>query len=176
MKRAKILALVALVLLVVVACHIAAAKSTKEKKCKKPVLPPAAAAAIKKAFPQATVGEIEREKEGVVLYEVELDQNGQKIEVEVTTAGQIVEVEMEVAQEDLPEAVAKTLANLAGDAKVKKIEKEKTLAVIKVVVLKKPQVVYEAEFVKDGKEVEVKIAEDGKLVGKEVADHDDDDD
>jgi len=167
--------LVTVVLLVVVVGHIAAAKSTKGKKGKKPVLPPAAVAAIKKAFPKASIDEVKREKEVVVLYEVELEGNGKDVEVKVTPAGQIVEVETKVVQGDLPEPVAKTLANLAGDAEVKEVEKKEIRAVIKVVELKKSQVVYEAEFVKNGKEVEVKIAEDGKLVGKKAGDGDDED-
>ena len=175
MKRAKMLAVVPVLLAVVVACHVAGAKNANGNKGRTPALPPDAAAAIKKAYPQATVGKIEREKESVVLYEVELDQNGEKLDVKVSSAGQVVEVENEVAQASLPETVAKALANLAGDAKVKKVERAKILAVITVVALEKPQIVYEAEFMKDGKEVEVKIGEDGKLLGKEVDDEDEED-
>lgn len=172
-KPAKIIALAGLAVLVLAAWHVAAAKAKKENK---PVLPPAAAAAVKKAFPKATIDEVEREREGVVLYEVELKQNGKEVEVEVSPGGQIVEVGRKVAKGDLPKAVAKTLAKLAGDAKIKEIEKEEIHAVVKLVRLKKPQVVYEAEFVRNGKEVEVRIAPDGRLLGKEVEDEEDDDD
>lgn len=172
-KPAKMIVLASLAVLVLTAWHVAAAKDKKEGN--KPVLPPAAAAAIKKAFPKATIDEVEREREGVVLYEVELKQNGKEVEVEVSPDGQIVEVGRKVAKGDLPKAVAKTLARLAGDAKINEIEKEEIHAVVKLVKLDKPRVVYEAEFVRNGKEVEVRIAPDGKLLGTEVDDDDDDD-
>ena len=44
-----------------------------------------------------------------------------------------------------------------GDAKIKKVEKEEVRAVVQVVTLKKPVVVYEAEFVKGGKTYEIVI-------------------
>ena len=175
-KTGKTIVLASLAVLVLATWHVAAAKGKKEGKGSKPVLPPAAAAAIKKAFPKATIDEVEREKEGVVLYEVELKQDGKEVEVEVSPDGQIVEVSREIAKGDLPKAVAKTLAKLAGGAKIREIEKEEIHAVVKLVKLRKPLVVYEAEFVRNGKEVEVKIAEDGRLVGKEVEDEKDDDD
>ncbi len=174
-KPSKMIVLVGLILLVCAAWHVAAAPAGKEKMGKKPALPSAAAAAVKKAFPKATVGKIEREKEGIVLYEVELEQNGKEFEVEVTAYGRIVSMEKKVARTDLPGPVARTLAREAGDAKIEEIEKEKIHAVVKLVILDTPQIVYEAKFVQNGKTIEVKIAEDGKLLGKEVEDDDDDD-
>ena len=41
--------------------------------------------------------------------------------------------------------------------------------------LDRPKVTYEAEIIKDGKESEVKIASDGKLLSKKVEDDDDKD-
>ena len=172
-KRVWMVVLVVLGVLALAGWHVAAAK---EKKAKKGTLPPSAAAAIKKAFPKATLKEVEREKKGVVLYEVELKQNGAELEVQVTAEGQIVEVEQEVARAELPQAVAAALAKLAGGAKVKEIEKKEVRAVVKLVELRRPEVVYEAEFVQDGKEVEVKISADGKLLGKEVESEDEEND
>ena len=184
--RAKLIVLVSMVAIVLAAWHVATAEGDKSKKAKtrKVVLPTAAAAAVKKAFPKATIDEVERERESIALYEVELQRDGKEFEVVVTPDGQIVAVEKQVARGDLPEAVAKKLADLAGDAKIKQIEKEEIHAVVKVVKLKKPKVVYEAEFVKDGKEIEVKITVDGKLLGTKAEktakherhDKDDDDD
>lgn len=166
-KPERILVVVGLVVLTLAAWNVAAATG---KKWKKGGLPPAAEAAVKKAFPNATLGKVERGKESVVLYEVYLVQDGKKMEVEVSADGLIAETEEEVAEGDLPEAVAKTLRELAGDGKVKEIEKSKTLAVVKLVKLAKPLVVYEIKIVKDGKEFEVGITEDGKSLGKKVED------
>lgn len=174
-KPARTMVLVSLVVLVFAVWGLGTATG-KQKKGKSPVLPKAAAAAIKKAFPKATIDEIELEKEGVVLYEVELEQGGKELEVTVSPDGQIVEVERKVSKADLPDAVAKTLARLAGDAKIKEIEKEEIHAVVKLVKLRKPKTVYEAEFVKDGKEIEVKIAADGTLLSEEIEEEGDDDD
>jgi uncharacterized membrane protein YkoI len=174
-KPGKIIVWASLAVLVLAAWHVAGAKNEKENEPKGPALPAAAADAVKKAFPKATIEEVEREREGLVLYEVELKADGKEIEVEVTPDGQIVAVEREVAKEDLPEAVAKALGKLAGDAKIQEIEKEEVHAVLKLVKLDTPRVVYEAEFMQNGKEVEVKIAGDGTLLGREVEDEDDDD-
>ena len=174
--RIRTTVLVSLAVFVLAAWYVVAGVSEKGKGHGKPVLPPAAAAAIKKAFPTATIKEVEREKEGIVLYEVELKRNGGDVEVEVTADGQIVAVESKVKKADLPAPVAKTLARLAGRAKIKEIEREKIYAVVKMVKLAKPQVVYEAEFVRNGKEIEVKIAEDGKFLGEKVKDEEDDED
>ena len=175
-KPARIVVLAGVVVLVLAAWQVGAAKGKRDRKGKKAVLSPAAAAAIRKAFPGAAIDEVEREKEGVVLYEVELKRNGKEIEVELTPGGQIVEVGRKVARVDLPEAVARALAKLAGRAKVKEIEREEIHAVVKLVKLQKPRVVYEAEFVRDGKEVEVKIAENGTVLVREIEDDDDNDD
>jgi len=171
-KSRNAIALISLAVLVFAGWSIVTAK---DKKSSRAVLPAAATRAIKKAFPKAAIGQVERERESVVLYEVELEQDGREVEVEVTPGGRIVEVERAVTKGELPDAVAGALAKLAGDAKIKEIEKVEIHAAVKVVKLRKVRVVYEAEFIKDGKKVEVKIAENGKFLGKEVDDDGDDD-
>jgi len=143
-----------------------------------PGLPPAAADAVKAEFPGAVVGEMEQETEdGVAVYEVELTRGGKEMEVTVTADGTIVEVETEIAQADLPKAVAAAIAKAAGGAKLTEIEREETRAVVrdgKLVKLDKPKVTYEAEFLKDGREVEVEVAPDGKILKTETEDDDED--
>lgn len=173
-KTGKMAVMAGMAMLVLATWHVAAAKPAKRKKAGKPALPPAAAAAIRKAFPKATIDEVERETASIVLYEVELKQGRKEIEVQVSRGGQIVEIGRRVAKVDLPKAVARTLAKLAGDARIREIEREEIHAVIKFVKLKKPLVVYEAEFVRNGKEIEVRIAPDGTLLAREVEDDDDD--
>ena len=167
------LVLVGLAVLVL-ACWNATGAKPEMKKHKKHKLHPAAAVAIQKAFPDATVGKVEREKESLVLYEVELEQSGKKMEVTVAADGLIVEIENDVARSDLPAPVAAALTKLAGNGKIKEIEKEKTHAILKLVKLDTPKVVYEVELVQDGKDVEVKIDQNGKVLSRKTA-HDEDD-
>lgn len=65
----------------------------------------------------------------------------------------------------VPAAVKATILREAKGAKIEEIEKE----------TKKGKTVYEAEFVVDGKEIEIKVAPDGKLLSREVEEDDDDD-
>jgi len=162
--------------LVFAAWHVALAEGQKASKRKRLVLPAAAAAAVKKAFPKASIEEVEREEVSLALYEVEIEQGDSEAEITVTSDGQIVEVEKEVAASALPKAVAMTLKKLAGGAKVEEIERVEVHAVLKLVKLAKVKVVYEAEFVRDGKEVEVRIGADGKLLATVIDDDEDDDD
>ena len=147
---------------------------------KHPILSSAAVESIKAAFPNATIGEVEAEKEdGLDLLEVELTLDGKEIEVTVSPDGVIVEVETEVAMKDLPKAVADAIAKAAAGAKVEEIEREETRAVVrdgKLVKLDQPKITYEAEFLKDGKEVEVEVAADGTILSTETEDEGEDDD
>ncbi len=56
-------------------------------------LPAAVEAAIKALYPQAVIEEVQVEQEGLKVYEVELEQNRQDVEVTVAPDGTIVEVE-----------------------------------------------------------------------------------
>jgi len=137
-------------------------------------LPAAAADAIKAAFPKAKIEEVEVEKEeGVTLYEVELEQDDAETEVEVAADGTIVEIETEIAAKDVPEAVLQAIHAADPDARLEEIEKTEVLAEIKkaeddqpaqLVKLTTPKVLYEAELKKDGKEGEITVAADGKII------------
>ncbi|MHC4563541.1 MAG: PepSY domain-containing protein [Planctomycetota bacterium] len=141
---------------------------------KPPVLPEQAAAAIETEFPDAEIAEVERERVGVVLYEVEFERDGEEVEVTVTAEGQIVAIEREMDEDDLPETVVTTLAEHAGEAEIEEVEAEEVRAELKFVPVAKPRVVYEVEFHNDGREVELTIDANGKLLGKGV-EHEDDD-
>ena len=69
-----------------------------------------------------------------------------------------------VTIDQVPAAVKATILKEAGDHKITEIEKE----------TKDGKTIYEAEWVADGKEIEIKVAEDGTLLGKETEDADDD--
>ncbi len=137
-------------------------------------LPSAAADAIKAAFPEAEIEEVEVEEEdGLTLYEVELEQDDMEMEVEVAPDGTIVEIETEIAQKDVPEAALQAIQAADADAKIEEIEKVEIRAEVKksqlapaaqLVKLDEAKIVYEAELEKDGKEGEITVAADGKVV------------
>jgi len=76
------------------------------------------------------------------------------------------EHEKKVTIDQVPEAVRATILKEAGKNKIEEIEEE----------TKNGVTVYEAEWHEGGKEVEIKVAADGKLLKKEIEDDDEDDD
>jgi len=74
--------------------------------------------------------------------------------------------EEKVTIDQVPAAVKATILKEAGDHKITEIEKE----------TKDGKTIYEAEWIADGKEIEIKVAEDGTLLSKETEDADDDKD
>ncbi len=76
------------------------------------------------------------------------------------------ENEQGVSLDQLPPAVKATILAEAKGAQVREIERENT----------KNGVVYEAEWVENGHEVEIQVAPDGKLLGRQVEQEDDADD
>jgi len=76
------------------------------------------------------------------------------------------ENEVTVTIDQVPAPVRDTIRAEAGDNPIKEIEAE----------TKNGQTIYEAEWVAGGKEVELKLSADGKIIEKKVEDADDDDD
>ena len=149
------------VFVVVVVCMVTyAGKHDHKKLC----LPAAVKAAIEALYPQAEIEEAEVEEEGVKVYEVELEQNGQEVELTVAPDGTLVEVETEMDLEGLPKLVAEAIAKAAKGATVKEVSNEVTYAVVKLVKLDEPETSYEAELSKDGAECEIEVAADGTIL------------
>jgi uncharacterized membrane protein YkoI len=71
-----------------------------------------------------------------------------------------------VSLDAVPEAVKATILKEAAGAEIREVEKETEGGVT----------VYEAEVIIDGQEVDIDVAADGTLLGKEVEDEDEDDD
>lgn len=117
---------------------------------------------------------MEIEKEGLRVYEVELEENEDEFDVTVAPDGTIVEIETEISLDDVPAAVKAAILAAADGAKVEEVSKEVTYAVVTLVKLKEPQTSYEAELVKDGKEVEIEVAADGTVLAMEAEDEDED--
>ena len=72
--------------------------------------------------------------------------------------------EEKVTLNEVPAAVKATILKEAAGANVTEIERE----------TKGGQTIYEAEFLHKGQEIEIEIASDGTLLGREVEDEDDD--
>ena len=71
-----------------------------------------------------------------------------------------------VSFEDVPAKVLATIQEQAGDNEIIEIEKE----------MENGEVVYEAEVIIDGKEVDILVSASGEFLGTETDDDDDDDD
>jgi len=159
---------------ILIGCAVAAALfcavTYAEKSEKKDSLPAAVESAVKAAFPKAAIEKFEMEEAEIKVFEVELKDASMNIGADGTVAS--IETVEEVSS--LPAAVAQTIK--AQDAKVVKVEKEVKKAEFKLVKLDTPVITYEAKISKDGKESEIKIAADGKILKQEAAEKEEKDD
>jgi hypothetical protein len=110
------------------ACAAAASiVSAAEKKIKKEDVPAPVLAAVAAQYPRAALKHFEQEPadDGKgVQYEVQIDDGGRIADVIVAPEGRILVEELEIAQKDLPPAVAKALAaSKYGKGKVTTVEK-----------------------------------------------------
>jgi len=161
MKRRNLKLLYIAMVVCATACVITyAGKYKLSKSC----LSPAAKTALDTLYPNAEIEEAKVEKEGLKVYEVELEQNGREVEVMLAPDGTLMEVETEMTVQELPELVAKAIENAAEGAIVNEVSKETTYAVVKLVELAQPQTSYEAELSREGAECEIEVAEDGTIL------------
>jgi len=139
-------------------------------------VPASVKAAAARAFPEGT--RVEYEKTTLILYEIEARIDGKKKEILVSPTGRIVrheehqglkheeheeregseEHEEHVSIDQVPEAVKATILAESRGAPIKEIECEKW----------KGRTIYEAEWIVNGQEVEIKVAPDGTLLKKEI--------
>jgi uncharacterized protein involved in high-affinity Fe2+ transport len=150
---------------IVTAVLVACAAVYAEKHEGKIELPEAVKSAIKALYPAGEIEEAKMEKEGLKLYEVEVDANGVEAEITADAEGTIAEVTTKEKVESLPAAVAQTVTAQGG--KVVEVGKEVTHARIKLVKLDAPVTKYEVKIEKDGKTTEIQIAADGKILKQE---------
>lgn len=125
-------------------------------------LPAAVTKAIKDKFPNGKIEGAETEVEdGKTIYEVEVDSKGGEYTVSLKADGTIEEIEKELAEGDLPAAVAATLKAEFPNGKFKEIEEA----------TKGDKVTYELQVVENGKKtLEVTVDPQGKILSKkEVA-------
>ena len=74
--------------------------------------------------------------------------------------------EEKITLDQVPAAVKATILKEAAGAKITEIERE----------TKDGKTIYEAEFLRDGQEIEIQIAPDGTVLGREVENEEDDED
>jgi hypothetical protein len=75
--------------------------------------------------------------------------------------------EEKIQWKDVPPAVQKTITDNAGGGKIEKVEKETNTKKVRVLHFDSNKIVtvYEAEVEKpNGKEIEIRVGEDGKLI------------
>jgi hypothetical protein len=89
---------------------LAVLSGEKKNKPKGDEMPKSVMATLKARFPKAQIVKWGREKEGgIVVYDIEFEQEGRKFEADVGEDGGIHNWEREIPAEDLPEAVMKTV-------------------------------------------------------------------
>ena len=159
MKARNLRALGIIVLFVVLAG--AAAHAGKDK-CGG--LPDAVKAVINAEYPGAEIEEVEVEKEGIKVYEVELEMGEQEVELAISADGKIIERETELALSELPAGVKAAIEGACEGGEIKEVTKEVTYWVVTLKKLETPKTTYEAEVVKDGKEIEIEVAADGTVI------------
>lgn len=136
------------------------AAEKKEETIKLKDAPAAVQEAIKKAADGAKVKQVEKVTDGdKVIFEAIIVKGGKNIEVEFTPDGKIILMEEEVKLADCPAPVQATIKEQVGKGKINLLEK----------VIKDGVTYYEAEITKDGKDFEVFIALDGKVMETKAA-------
>ncbi len=148
--------LVVIVMILAVICAAVSAK--KEGKLE---LPKAVKDAIKAMWPKSEIKKAETEKKCIEFYEVEVDVNGMKTEIVTDADGIVLAVKTKEKANALPAAVAKTASK---EGRIVEAEKKVVHAKYEVVKLDKPMIKYMVKVEKKNKTIELKIAEDGKIL------------
>jgi uncharacterized membrane protein YkoI len=146
------------VTLVAAAGLVCAAESNGEKPVKFADLPATAQQVVKRHVTPDQITKLSQENEnGRTVFDVEFTKADKHGELALAADGTILSTEEQVADKDLPAAVRKTAQEQSAGGKISMIMK----------VIEDGQTQYEAVITKDGKEVEIEIATDGKLIKPE---------
>jgi putative PepSY-like beta-lactamase-inhibitor len=154
----------ALIATVLATLTMATVSLADEEKISVKELPKAVLRAVKEKFPKAEIkGAAKEEEDGKTTYEVMLKVKGRSVDVAMKADGTILEIEKEMAVDDLPKAVRKTLSAKYPNAKITKAE-----AVTKG---EDGPVRYEVAIT-----TEVVLNAKGKIAGASAKEEEDDDD
>jgi uncharacterized membrane protein YkoI len=141
----------------------AVADDAKEEKVPLDKVPKAVLKAVKSKFKGAELVGAQTEKDnGKLLYEINLKDKGQKIDVSVTPEGKIVSIEKTLAAKDLPRPVKQAIDRKYPKAECKRIEE----------LTEDGKTSYEVLLVTaDKKKIEVVLDPDGKILKEEKAEN-----
>ena len=151
-------ALLALAVLTVAPTRLAAQQTAKPPqaaaKPSKNALPPAVDAAFKKAYPNATIKKVSKEKEdGQEQYEIESIDNGMARDLNYKPDGTLISYEEQITEATVPPAVVSAIKAKYPKATLTRTEK----------LFKDGTMTYEIGL-KGAKESEVTLTADGKFV------------
>ncbi len=143
----------------------------KEEKVALKDVPAPVKQAVQKRFPGIEVMGAGREDadDGQVVFEMQLQDKQQKIDVSITPEGAIREIEKQIDQAGVPQAVRKAVSEKYPKAKIQFVEQ-----VILVTAGKEVLDCYEFKLAAEGKIREVKIAPDGQVKHEEIDSEGDD--
>ena len=131
------------------------AQDQPETKVKLQDLPPAVQEAVKVHSKGATVRGFSKEiKDGRALYEVELSVKGLTRDLTLDAQGNVVADEQQTTLQDIPAAARAAIEKAATGGKLTLVEK----------VIEGSSIFYEGHITKGGKELEMKVDENGKPV------------
>lgn len=139
-------------------------------------LPDAVKSAVNAEYPGAKIEEAQLEEECIVVYEVELEQGKEEVELTISADGKIMEKETEIPLSEVPAAVKAAIEAAYKGGEIEEVTKEVTYWVVTLKKLDVPETTYEAEVVKDGKEMEIEVAADGTILKQDADDEDEDED
>jgi hypothetical protein len=160
----------------VVAVAAMAVVVTYAEKGQEAALPTAVKAVLAEIYPNAVLAEA-KAGEGLTVYEVELEQAGGDIELTLAPDGTVLESETEISLDELDPVVKKAIVDAAEaqGAKIEEVKKEVTEWVVTLKKLDVPESSYEAELVRDGQKIELKVAAGGAVLEQKGQPEDDDD-
>lgn len=157
------------VLLLLIICLLSFATALAqddEKAVKMKDLPQAVQATVREQSKGAAIRGISQEKRnGQIFYEVEFEVDGRSREILIDHAGKVVEVEDQITLDSLPPAVKAEIIKQAAKGEllqVASVTKDNAI------------VAYEARVKIGGKVSEIRVGPDGKYIG--IEDDNDDDD
>jgi len=130
--------------------------------------PQAVRATIKRETKGFDIDDLERDKDdGKIVYEVDAENGDREIKLKIAEDGTLLEREEEMDSDVLPAAVLNAVKKSVGDIDFDDIEKR---------FVRGRKTIYRIKGDKGNLEIELKIAEDGTILDKEVKRDDDDDD
>ena len=130
-------------------------------------VPQAVRATIERELKGIKIDDLERDKDdGKIVYEVDAENDDREIKLKIAEDGTLLEREEEIDEDDLPAAVLSAVKKSVGDIDFDDIEKR---------FVRGRKTIYRIKGDKGNLEIELKIAEDGTILDKDVKREDDDD-